>query len=126
MFKFLELKNGNLLNVNEIRSFTKNVYFNKQYKSDGEVSRKGVAEIIVDTRDGLQVVARAVATAPSTVNEAWETGAEKCEKAEKKVSEILDGMVDYIIDRMNVDSEYTIKVYTGLLEKVLTTEVEEA
>lgn len=126
MFKFLELKNGNLLNVNEIRSFTKNVYFNKQYKSDGEVSRKGVAEIIVDTRDGLQVVARAVATAPSTVNEAWKDGAEKCEKAEKKVSEILDGMVDYIIDRMNVDSEYTIKVYTGLLEKVLTTEVEEA
>lgn len=126
MFKFLELKNGNLLNVNEIRAFTKNVYFNKQYKSDGEVSRKAVAEIIVDTRDGLQVVVRATATAPSTEDEAWKTGAEKCEKTEKKVSEILDGMVDYIIDRMNVDSEYTIKVYTGLLEKVLTTEVEEA
>lgn len=125
MFKFLELKNGNLLNVNEIRAFTKNVDFNKQYKSDGEVRRKGVAEILVNTRDGLQVVARAVATAPSTEDEWWETGAEKCEKTEKKVSEILDGMVDYIIDRMNVDSEYTIKVYTGLLEKVLTTEVEE-
>ena len=126
MFKFLELKNGNLLNVNEIRAFTKNVYFNKQYKSDGEVSRKGVAEILVNTRDWLQVVVRATATAPSTEDEAWETGAEKCEKAEKKVSEILDGMVNYIIDRMNVDSEGTIKVYTGLLEKVLTTEVEEA
>ena len=126
MFKFLELKNGNLLNVNEIRAFTKNVYFNKQYKSGGEVIRKAVAEIMVDTRDGLQVVVRAVATAQSTEDELWETGAEKCEKAEKKVSEILDGMVDYIIDRMNVDSEYTIKVYTGLLENVLTTEVEEA
>lgn len=126
MFKFLELKNGNLLNVNEIREFTKNVYFNKQYKSDGEVSRKGVAEILVTTRDGLQVVSRAVATAPSTEDEVWETGADKCEKAEKKVSEILDRMVDCIIDRMNVDSEYTIKVYTGILEKVLTTEVEEA
>ena len=101
MFKFLELKNGNLLNVNEIRAFTKKVYFNKQYKSDGKVSRKGVAEILVTTRDGLQVVSRAVATAPSTEDEAWETGAEKCENAEKKVSEILDGMVDYIIDRMN-------------------------
>lgn len=126
MFKFLELKNGNLLNVNEIRAFTKNVYFNKQYKSDGEVSRKGVAEILVTTRDGLHEVVRATATAPSTEDEAWETGAEKCEKAEKKVSEILDGMVDRIIDRMNVNSVDTIKVYTGILEKVLTTEVEEA
>lgn len=126
MFKFLELKNGNLLNVNEIRSFTKNVYFTKQYKSDGEVSRKGVAEVIVDTRDGLQVVVRATATAPSTEEEEWETGAEKCEKSEKKVSGILDGMVDFIIDTMNVDSGTTIKPYTGLLEKVLTTEVEEA
>lgn len=126
MFKFLELKNGNLLNVNEIRAFTKNVYFNKQYKSDGKVIRKAVAEILVSTRDGLQEVVRVVVTAPSTEDELWETGAEKCEKAEKKVSEILDGMVDYIIDRMNVDSDYTIKVYTGLLEKVLTTEVEEA
>lgn len=126
MFKFLELKNGNLLNVNEIRSFTKNVYFTKQYKSDGEVSRKGVAEVIVDTRDGLQAVVRATATAPSTEEEEWETGAEKCENAEKKVSGILDGMVDYIIDTMNVDSGATIKPYTGLLEKVLTTEVEEA
>ncbi len=126
MFKFLELKNGDLLNVNEIRSFTKNVYFTKQYKSDGEVSRKGVAEILVTTRDGLQVVARAVATAPSTEDEWWETGAEKCENAEKKVSGILDGMIDYIIDSMNVDSGANIKIYTGLLEKVLTTEVEEA
>lgn len=126
MFKFLELKNGNLLNVNEIRAFTKNVYFNKQYKSDGEVIRKGVAEVIVDTRDGLQAVVRATATAPSTEDELWETGAEKCEKVEKKVSEILDGMVDFIIDSMNVDSGTTIKPYTGLLEKVLTTEVEEA
>lgn len=126
MFKFLELKNGNLLNVNEIRSFTKNIYFNKQYKSGDEVSRKGVAEVIVDTRDGLQVVVRATATAPSTEEEEWETGAEKCENAEKKVSGILDGMVDYIIDTMNVDSGTTIKPYTGLLEKVLTTEVEEA
>lgn len=126
MFKFLELKNGNLLNVNEIRAFTKNVYFNKQYKSDGEVIRKGVAEVIVDTRDGLQAVVRAIATAPSTEEEEWETGAEKCENAEKKVSGILDGMVDFIIDSMNVDSGTTIKPYTGLLEKVLTTEVEEA
>lgn len=126
MFKFLELKNGNLLNVNEIRAFTKNVYFNKQYKSDGEVSRKAVAEIIVTTRDGLEVVARAVATAPSTEDELWETGAEKCEKAEKKVSEILDCLVGCIIDRMNINSADTIKVYTGILEDVLTTEVEEA
>ena len=126
MFKFLELKNGNLLNVNEIRSFTKNVYFNKQYKSNGEVSRKGVAEIIVDTREGLQEVVRATATAPSTEDEAWETGAEKCENAEKMASMVLGSIVDYIIDRMNVDSEYTIKVYTGLLEKVLAEEVEEA
>lgn len=126
MFKFLELKNGNLLNVNEIRAFTKNVYFNKQYKSDGEVSRKAVAEIIVDTRDGLQEVVRATATAPSTEDEAWETGAEKCEKAEKKVSEILDGIVDYIIDRMNDDTEKIIGVHTSLLEEVLAEEVEEA
>lgn len=89
MFKFLELKNGNLLNVNEIRDFTKNVYFNKQYKSDGEVIRKGVAEILVSTRDGLQVVARAVATAPSTEDEAWENGAEKFENAEKKSLKFL-------------------------------------
>lgn len=126
MFKFLELKNGNLLNVNEIRSFTKNIYFNKQYKSGDEVSRKGVAEVIVDTRDGLQVVVRATATAPSTEEEEWETGAEKCENAEKKVSGILDGMVDFIIDSMNVDSGTTIKPYTGFLEEVLTKEVEKA
>ena len=126
MFKFLELKNGNLLNVNEIRAFTKNVYFNKQYKSDREVIRKGVAEIIVDTRDGLQVVARAVATAPSTEDEAWETGAEKCEKAERKISEILDVMVSLLIDKMNDENEKIIGIYTGFLEEAMQAEVEEA
>lgn len=126
MFKFLELKNGNLLNVNEIRAFTKNVYFNKQYKSDGKVSRKGVAEILVTTRDGLQVVARAVATAPSTEDEAWETGAEKCENAEKMASMVLGSIVANIIDKMNDDTEKIIGVHTRLLEEVLAEEVEEA
>lgn len=126
MFKFLELKNGNLLNVNEIRAFTKNVYFNKQYKSGGEVIRKGVAEIIVNTRDGMQVVARAVATAPSTEGELWETGAEKCENAEKMASMVLGGIVANIIDKMNDDTEKIIGVHTSLLEKVLSEEVEEA
>ena len=126
MFKFLELKNGNLLNVNEIRDFTKNVYFNKQYKSDGEVRRKGVAEILVTTRDGLQVVARAVATAPSTKDECWETGAEKCENAEKMVSMVLGCIVANIIDKMNDDTEKIIGVHTSFLEEVLSEEVEEA
>lgn len=126
MFKFLELKNGNLLNVNEIRAFTKNVYFNKQYKSNGEVIRKAVAEILVTTRDGLQVVARATATAPSTEDELWETGAEKCENAEKMASMVLGGIVANIIDKMNDDTEKIIGVHTSLLEEVLAEEVEEA
>lgn len=126
MFKFLELKNGNLLNVNEIRAFTKNVYFNKQYKSNGEVIRKGVAEILVSTRYGTQVVARAVATAPSTEDEAWETGAEKCENAEKMASMVLGSIVANIIDKMNDDTEKIIGVHTRLLEEVLAEEVEEA
>lgn len=126
MFKFLELKNVNLLNVNEIRAFTKKVYFNKQYKSDGKVSRKAVAEIIVDTRDGLQEVVRAVATAPSTEDEAWETGAEKCENAEKMASRVLGSIVANIIDKMNDDTEKIIGVHTSFLEEVLAAEVKEA
>lgn len=124
MFKFLELKNGNLLNVNEIRAFTKKVYFNKQYKSDGKVSRKAVAEIIVYTRDGLQVVTRTEATAPCTEEEEWETGTEKCEKAERKISEILDVMVTVIIDKMNDENEKIISIGTGFLEEAMQEEVE--
>ena len=126
MIKFLRMQGGNLLNVNEIRAFTKNVYFNKQYKSDGEVIRKGVAEILVTTRDGLQVVARAVATAPSTEDELWETGAEKCENAEKMASMVLGSIVANIIDKMNDDTEKIIGVHTSFLEEVLAAEVEEA
>ena len=126
MFKFLELKNGNLLNVNEIRAFTKKVYFNKQYKSDGEVSRKGVAEILVTTRDGLQEVVRAVATAPSTEDEAWETGAEKCENAEKMASMVIGSIFANIIDKMNDENEKIISIDTGFLEEAMQEEVEEA
>ena len=76
--------------------------------------------------DVLQVVARAVATAPSTEDEAWETGAEKCENAEKMGSMFLGSIVANIIDKMNDDTEKIIGVHTRFLEEVLSAEVEEA
>lgn len=124
MIKFLKLKNGSLLNVNEVRTFTKNVYFNKQYKASGEVSRKAVAEIIATTRDGLQAVVRATATAPSTEDEEWETGAARCEKAGRRISEILDTMLVILVDKMNDENEKIFDIDTRFLEDAMQEEVD--
>lgn len=124
MIKFLKLKNGSLLNVNEVRAFTKNVYFDKQYKVSGEVSRKAVAEIIASTRYGIQAVVRATATAPSTEDEEWEAGAERCESADRKISEILDTMVVVLIDKMNNENEKIIDIDTRFLEEEMQEEVD--
>lgn len=124
MIKFLKLKNGSLLNVNKVRTFTKNVYFKKQYKASGEVSRKVVAEIIATTRDGLQAVVRATATAPSTEDEEWETGAERCEKAGRRISEIVDTMLVLLIDKMNDENEKIIDIDTRFLEDAMQEEVD--
>lgn len=123
MIKFLRLENGTLLNVNEVTALTNGVYSYKQYKA-GEVARKTVAEIVVTTRDGLQVVTRAEATAPSTEEEEWETGTEKCEKAERKISEILDTMVALLVDKMNDENEKIIGIDTRFLEDAMQEEVE--
>lgn len=124
MIKFLKLKNGSLLNVNEVRAFTKNVYFDKQYKVSGEVSRKAVAEIIASTRYGIQAVVRATAAAPSTEDEEWETGAERCESADRKISEIVDTMVVLLIDKMNDEHEKIIGIDTRFLEDAMQAEVD--
>lgn len=121
--KFLKLENGALLNVNEVTALTNGVYSYKQYKA-GEVARKTVAEIVVTTRDGLQVVTRTEATAPSTEEEEWETGAEKCEKTERKISEILDVMVTVLVDKMNEKDEKIISIGTNFLEEAMQEEVE--
>lgn len=121
--KFLKLENGALLNVNEVMALTNGVYSYKQYKAGG-VARKTVAEIVVTTRDGLQVVTRTEATAPSTEEEEWETGTEKCEKAERKISEILDVMVTVLVDKMNEKDEKIISISTNFLEEAMQEEVE--
>lgn len=121
--KFLRLENGTLLNVNEVTALTNGVYSHKQYKA-GEVVRKMVAEIVATTRDGLQVVARTEATAPSTEEEEWETGTEKCEKAEREISEILDVMVTILVDKMNDEHEKIIDIGTRFLEEAMQEEVE--
>lgn len=121
--KFLKLENGALLNVNEVMALTNGVYSYKQYKAGG-VARKTVAEIVVTTRDGLQVVTRTEATAPSTEEEEWETGTEKCEKAERKISEILDVMVTMLVDKMNEKDEKIISIGTNFLEEAMQEEVE--
>lgn len=121
--KFLKLENGALLNVNEVMALTNGVYSYKQYKAGG-VARKTVAEIVVTTRDGLQVVTRTEATAPSTEEEEWETGTEKCEKAERKISEILDVMVTVLVDKMNEKDEKIISIGTNFLEEAMQEEVE--
>lgn len=123
MIKFLRLENGALLNVNEVMTLTNGVYSHKQYKAGG-VARKTVAEIVVTTRDGLQVVTRTEATAPSTEEEEWETGTEKCEKAERKISEILDVMVTVLVDKMNDEDEKIISIGTSFLEEAMQEEVE--
>lgn len=120
--KFLRLENGTLLNVNEVTALTNGVYSHKQYKA-GEVVRKTVAEIVATTRDGLQVVARTEATAPSTEEEEWETGTEKCEKAERKISEVLDVMVTVLVDKMNDEHEKIIGIGTRFLEEEMQAEV---
>lgn len=121
--KFLKLENGALLNVNEVMALANGVYSYKQYKAGG-VARKTVAEIVVTTRDGLQVVTRTEATAPSTEEEEWETGTEKCEKAERKISEILDVMVTVLVDKMNEKDEKIISIGTNFLEEAMQEEVE--
>lgn len=121
--KFLKLENGALLNVNEVMALTNGVYSYKQYKA-GEVARKTVAEIVVTTRDGLQVVTRTEATTPSTEEEEWETGTEKCEKTERKISEILDVMVTVLVDKMNDEHEKIISIGTNFLEEAMQEEVE--
>lgn len=121
--KFLKLENGALLNVNEVMALTNGVYSYKQYKAGG-VARKTVAEIVVTTRDGLQVVTRTEATAPSTEEEEWETGTEKCEKAERKISEILDVMVTVLVDKMNEKDEKIISIGTNFLEEAMQEEVD--
>lgn len=123
MIKFLRLENGALLNVNEVMTLTNGVYSHKRYKAGGVV-RKTVAEIVVTTRDGLQVVTRTEATAPSTEEEEWETGTEKCEKAERKISEILDVMVTVLVDKMNDEDEKIISIGTSFLEEAMQEEVE--
>lgn len=119
----MKLENGALLNVNEVMALTNGVYSYKQYKA-GEVARKTVAEIVVTTRDGLQVVTRTEATTPSTEEEEWETGTEKCEKTERKISEILDVMVTVLVDKMNDEHEKIISIGTNFLEEAMQEEVE--
>lgn len=121
--KFLRLERGALLNLDEIRTIDKYVYFHKGYQMDDGVTRKVQAEITVTTQSGIQPVVRVIATAPSTEGEEWGFGVERCEAINRRIKDILDTMVVLLIDKMNDEHEKIIDIDPRFLAEAMQEEV---
>lgn len=124
MIKFLRLEDGELLNVNSVKTIRKDMYLvNRGSREDG---KRGIhAEIEIQaTNGGIYKLIDVRAYAPLKEGEPWgyDTRGGKC--AVERIEDILDMMVTILVDKMNDEDEKIIGIDTRFLEEAMQEEVE--
>lgn len=122
MIKFLRLKDGDLLNVNDVKEIVKSVRL-YETNSDG-VKRVLRASIELQTSSGIFQIFNVRADAPMKEGESWSYDTEGGRRAIRRIDDILDTMLVLLIDKMNDENEKIIDIDTRFLEEAVQEEVE--
>lgn len=123
MIKFLRLKDGNLLNVNSVKSIAKSVYLTNG--DDWKDGRRGInAEIEIQaTTGGVYKLIDVRAYAPMEEGESWNYNTGRGPHAVRRMEDILDTMITLLVDKMNDEDEKIIDIDTRFLEEAMQEEV---
>lgn len=124
MIKFLRFKDGDLLNVNSVKTIRRDMYLvNRGRWEDG---KRGIhAEIEIQaTNGGVYKLIDVSAYAARKEGEPWDYDTKGGRLAVERIEDILDTMITLLVDKMNDEDEKIISIDTGFLEDSMQAEVD--
>lgn len=124
MIKFLRLKDGELLNVNSVKTIRRDMYLvNRGCREDG---KRGIhAEIEIQaTNGGVYKLIDVSAYAARKEGEPWDYDTKGGRLAVERIEDILDTMLVLLVDKMNDEDEKIISIDTRFLEDSMQAEVD--
>lgn len=124
MIKFLRFKDGELLNVNSVKTIRSDMYLvNRGCREDG---KRGIhAEIEIQaTNGGVYKLIDVSAYAARKENEPWDYDTKGGRLAVERIEDILDTMITVLVDKMNDENEKIIDIDTRPLKNAMQEEVD--
>ena len=124
MIKFLRFKDGDLLNVNSVKTIRRDMYLvNRGRWEDG---KRGIhAEIEIQaTNGGVYKLIDVSAYAARKEGEPWDYDTKGSRLAVERIENILDTMITLLVDKMNDEDEKIISIDTRFLEDSMQAEVD--
>lgn len=124
MIKFLRFKDGDLLNVNSVKTIRRDMYLvNRGRWEDG---KRGIhAEIEIQATNGVVYKLIDVsAYAARKEGEPWDYDTKGGRLAVERIEDILDTMLVLLVDKMNDEDEKIISIDTRFLEDSMQAEVD--
>lgn len=124
MIKFLRFKDGDLLNVNSVKTIRRDMYLvNRGCREDG---KRGIhAEIEIQaTNGGVYKLIDVSVYAARKEGEPWDYDTKGGRLAVERIEDILDTMLVLLVDKMNDEDEKIISIDTRFLEDSMQEEVE--
>lgn len=119
--KFLRLRYGNLINVEDIKEIMKSTRLN--VTNSGGVKRVLRAAIELRTSNGIYPFVNVKTDAAMKEGESWSYCTEGGLRAVRRIEDILDTMLVLLIDKMNDENEKIIDIDTRFLEEAMQEEV---
>ena len=124
MIKFLRFTDGDLLNVNSVKTIRRDMYLvNRGRWEDG---KRGIhAEIEIQaTNGGVYKLIDVSAYAARKEGEPWDYDTKGGRLAVERIEDILDTMLVLLVDKMNDEDEKIISIDTRFLEDSMQAEVD--
>lgn len=124
MIKFLRFKDGDLLNVNSVKTIRRDMYLvNRGRWEDG---KRGIhAEIEIQaTNGGVYKLIDVSAYTARKESEPWDYDTKGSRLAVERIEDILDTMITVLVDKMNDENEKIIDIDTRPLKNAMQEEVD--